>query len=57
MALSKGLREEIKRIQPVKGSESQRWGQYRDEMKRLSPEAVKQALDELHKSVSRQLRL
>lgn len=57
MALSKHLREEIKAIRPIKGSESTRWQQYHEIIKAKSPDAIQEALDELHRAVTKQLKL
>ena len=57
MALSKHLREEIKAIKPVSGNQAARWQQYSEIMQQYEHEAVKEALDALHRAIAKQLRL
>ncbi len=57
MALSKHLREEIKAIKPVRGNDVARWQQYHEIMKNKGPCAIREALDELHRAVAKQLKL
>lgn len=57
MALSKHLREEIKAIKPICGNDAARWQQYNEIIKAKGPCAIKETLDDLHRTVVKQLRL
>lgn len=57
MALSKHLSEEIKAIKPISGNNAARWEQYNKNEKRLAPDAIKEALDELHRELANHLKL
>lgn len=57
MALSKHLREEIKAVKPVSGSQAARWQQYSEVVKAMEPCAIKETLDDLHRTVAKHLKL
>ena len=55
--LSQHIQREIKALRPSNSGELEQWRRYADEVERLSPVVVQEALDALHKAVAMQLRL